>query len=379
MGASSCRTPPLLSPTGRPRPDGGNGSGRITEGAARRLRLAVMTGDHELPDPTKRGARYNEEDAVTHEAMAEAFRSLKAYDVTFWTDHAQLLDLARKEPPDLVVNFCDTGFRNVPTLELNIPAYLELLGIPYTGAPPAAIVMCFDKAVVRLVAQSLGVPVPREVYVPVEMALDDLPDLLPALIKPNTADGSVGITKNAVVRTRTEARDYLAWLRATLPGRDALIQEYLPGPEYGIGVIGNPETGLKVLPPLEVDYSRLAPDLSPILSFESKAIPTSPYWTDIRFKRADMLSELEDKLSSWARLLFKRLSLRDYARFDFRVGADGEAKLMEVNPNPAWANDGKLAFMAGFAGIAYADMLRLIVEAATARLGLTTPQIQPKF
>ena len=69
-------------------------------------------------------------------------------------------------------------------------------------------------------------------------------------------------------------------------------------------------------------------------------------------------------------MLFRRLGLRDYGRFDFRVGADGEPKLMEVNPNPAWANDGKLALMAGFAGIAYPDMLKMVVEAALTRIGV---------
>ncbi len=56
-------------------------------------------------------------------------------------------------------------------------------------------------------------------------------------------------------------------------------------------------------------------------------------------------------MKSWVRILFRRFQLRDYARFDFRVGSDNTPKLMEVNPNPAWAYDGKLAFMAGFAGI----------------------------
>ena len=44
---------------------------------------------------------------------------------------------------------------------------------------------------------------------------------------------------------------------------------------------------------------------------------------------------------------------------------------MEVNPNPAWANDGKLAFMAGFAGHSYPQMLNLILDAAQARLAAT--------
>jgi D-alanine-D-alanine ligase len=148
------------------------------------------------------------------------------------------------------------------------------------------------------------------------------------------------------------------------------MQEYLPGPEYGVGLIGNPEGELRALPPLEVDFSALPAGLAPILSYESKAMPDTPYWTDIRFKRAEIAPGLEAALAARAGAMFRRLGLRDYGRFDFRVGADGEAKLMEINPNPAWGNDGKLAFMAGFAGLGYPDLLRLILEAALKRCGL---------
>jgi D-alanine-D-alanine ligase len=41
---------------------------------------------------------------------------------------------------------------------------------------------------------------------------------------------------------------------------------------------------------------------------------------------------------------------------------------MEVNPNPAWANDGKLDFMAGFEGMEYRDMLHAIIDSALARM-----------
>jgi D-alanine-D-alanine ligase len=330
--------------------------------------ILVLTGDHRRTDPTKRGARYNPEDMTTHEAMKAAFASLSAYDVTVVSDHDAFLETLEKAPPDLVVNFCDTGFHNVPTHELHIPAYLELRGIPYSGAPPAAMVICYDKAIVRLVAQAHGVAVPAERFIAWDAPLDELPDIYPALIKPNTADGSVGITKDAVVHDAGEAHDYLAWLRRTLPGQNALFQEYLPGPEYGVGLIGNPDGALTALPPLEVDFSKLPEGLNPILSYESKAIPDSPYWTDIGFKQAEIETPILDAMVANARTLFRRLSLRDYARFDFRRGADGIVKLMEVNPNPAWANDGKLAFMAGFAGIEYRDMLRMILEAAIARI-----------
>jgi D-alanine-D-alanine ligase len=343
-----------------------NGAGRDRMRSFRRI--LVLTGDHGLPDATKRDARYNAEDMAAHEAMRRAFAGLPGYDFSFLSDHASLRDRIESDSPDLVVNFCDTGFRNVAEHELHVPAYLELLGIPYTGAPPAAMAICYDKAIVRLVAREAGVAVPAEVFIARDASEYSLPNLYPALIKPNTADGSVGITKDAVVRDAAAARAYLAWLRRTLPGQDALMQEYLPGPEYGVGLIGNPEGTLTVLPPLEVDFSRLPAGLDPILSYESKAHPESPYWTEIKFKRAALDPPVEAAMAAAAKALFRRLGLRDYGRFDFRRAADGTVRLMEVNPNPAWANDGKLAFMAGFAGIAYPDMLRMILEAAIARV-----------
>lgn len=331
-------------------------------------RIAIMTGDHTAVDPTKPGGHYNPEDIEQHQIMVSAFQSHGAYDVDVWNEHPPVLDRLRHSPPDLVVNFNDTGYLNQAVLELNLPAYMEMLGVPYTGAPPAAMVICYDKALVRMAAESLGIAVPKEVLIPAHAPLDTLPDFFPALIKPNTADGSLGITKDAVVCDAAQARAYMTWLREALPGRDALYQEYLPGPEYGIGIIGNPQSGLRILPPLEVDFSKLPKGLNPILSYESKSLPDSPYWTDIGFRKADIAALVKEKMFGGVSQLFQRLHLRDYARFDFRVAADGEPKLMEVNPNPAWESGGKLAIMSSFDGLSYPDMLRLIIDTAWARV-----------
>jgi len=338
----------------------------VTQPAFRRV--LVLTGDPRLPDTTKRDNAYHEEDFETHRAMRAALESLPGYSFEFLDDHARFLDRFRQDPPEFVLNFCDTGFRNVSFLELNIPAYLELMDVPYSGATPQAMVIAYDKALVRLAAQAAGVPVPAETYLRPGDSLDLLPDLYPALIKPNHADGSVGITKDAVVHDRAEAEAYITYLRDLLPDRAALVQEYLPGSEYGMGLTGNPETGLVALPPLEVDFSALPAGLAPILSFESKTEPDSPYWTQIKFRQAAVRDDEREAMEAHARTMFARIGLKDYGRFDFRRGVDGVIKLMEVNPNPAWANDGKLAFMAGFAGHSYPQMLNLILEAAQARL-----------
>ncbi|MCG6873269.1 MAG: D-alanine--D-alanine ligase [Gammaproteobacteria bacterium] len=331
-------------------------------------RIAVVTGDPSLPDPTKYGQRYGPEDLKVHAVLREALASLGSMEFQVLERHADLIEQLDALRPELVLNFCDTGLFNRPEQEIHLGTQLELMGLGYSGAPARAILLCFDKQVVSLLANSLGVAVANEYFLPAEAVATAEIDTFPALIKPNRADGSVGITKDAVVRDAGQARAYLRWLRAELPGTDLLVQEYLPGPEYGLGLIGNPETGLEALPMLEVDYAGLPTGLAPILSFESKTQPDSPYWQDIRLKPAELSMVVQQDLAARCRKLFARLGLRDYGRFDFRTAADGSIRLMEVNPNPAWGYDAKLAIMAGFGGWSYAEMLERLVATAWERI-----------
>jgi D-alanine-D-alanine ligase len=331
-------------------------------------KVIVLLGDPRLPDPSKREGSFHDEDFATRDAMKAAFASLPGYAFRYLDDHATILDDLRADPPQFVVNFCDTGFRNNPVHELNLPAYLEMLGLPYSGAPPAAMVLAWDKSIARAVAAMAGIAVPLEVSIgPQDDIAAALPAHYPAFVKPACGDGSVGITREAIVRDRGEAERRVRAVQAQLPGRAVLVQEFLSGTEYSVGVIGNPDRGLTVLPPLEVDYTALDPSLPPLLGFESKAMPDSPYWSQVRFREARLEPPARAAIESAAKALFERLGLRDYGRFDFRADAQGRIKFLECNPNPAWANDGKLAYMAGFAGIAYPDMLRMVLESAQTR------------
>ncbi len=331
--------------------------------------VAVLLGDPLLPDATKVDRCFSAEDLESVERMKAALAELRQYRFTYLNDHRTLLSDLMARPPSFLFNLCDTGFRNEAAHELHLPALLDLLGIPYSGAGPAGMAVCYDKSLVRAVAAAHGVPVPRELFLRAGSRAEIPADAYPALIKPNRGDGSVGITQKAVVRSAAEAAEYLDWLRREWPGRDALVQEFLGGTEYGVGLIGNPGLGFTVLPPMEVDYSSLDAGLAPILSYESKTVPSSPYWSQIHFRAARLDGATVERLVAHAALLFERLQCRDYARFDFRADAAGEIKLMEVNANPAWCWDGKLNFMAGFAGWSYAQLLRAILETAQRRCG----------
>ena len=128
--------------------------------------VAIITGDPSLPDPTKHGQAYGPADLAVHDAMRDAFATLDAFEHTILEKHAGLFDTLEALNPDLVVNFCDTGLFNRPDFEIHVATQLEVLGLPYTGAPPRGILLCYDKQVVRLIAEAMGMSVPAERFVP---------------------------------------------------------------------------------------------------------------------------------------------------------------------------------------------------------------------
>lgn len=327
--------------------------------------VTVLLGDPALPDRSKPGGRFTPDDFFQVDNLKQALAEITDRTFVFINDHGSLIGTLMERPPEFVLNFCDTGFRNEARHELHVPALLEMLSIPYSGSGPVALGLCYDKALVRAVADAHGVPVAREVFL---RPGDSLPDFVyPAFIKPNRGDGSVGITEASLVHDAKEANAYLARLRDELPGADVLLQEFLSGTEYGMGIVGNPGDGFTVLPVLEVDYDALDPELPRLLSYGSKADPDSPYWKHVRFRGAALDERALAQMKSWCVQLFDRLQLRDYARFDFRADAGGRLKLMEVNPNPAWCWDGKLVHMGALAGLSHGGVLRLILEAAEKR------------
>ena len=343
---------------------------RKTRGRVQKIDVTVVMGDPRLPDAVKLNGTFNPEDFDTVRRLKDALSELPNYKFRYLDNHATLERDLSELRTDLVLNLCDEGYNNDPFKELHVPALLDVLGIPYTGAGPATLASCYDKGLVRAVAQSLDVPVPLETYVRPGDQGATLPSVFPALLKPNYGDSSQGITKDAVVNNEKSLLDYLERLRAEFPRRPILVQEFLTGPEYSVSLVGNPDQGLRALALLEVDYSRLDPNLPRILGYESKWEPDSAYWTQIRYHEANLPDHVQGQLIEHSARLFERLGCREYARFDFRANSKGEIKLLEVNPNPGWCWDGKLNIMAGFQGMRYTELLSQILAAAEERHGI---------
>jgi D-alanine-D-alanine ligase len=335
------------------------------------LNVVVVLGDPRKEDHVKPACVFDDDDFETVNRMKEALSELPYMKFTFLDRHETLFEDLRKKAgkTDLVLNLCDEGFYNDPIKELHVPAMLEQLNIPYTGAGPQCLAYCYDKSLVRGVAREMRIPVAKGVLVTNDSDISRLALSFPLLVKPNSGDSSFGITQKSIVHSREELLNIMKETREKI-GSDKpfLLEEFLPGKDISVGIIGNPPS-CTVLPITEEDYSAVPEELPRICGYEAKWLPDSPYW-QIKSVPAGLNEKIEKEVVRSCLALFTRLGCRDYARFDWRLDAEGRPRLLEVNPNPGWCWDGHLAKMAAYANISYSGMLAAIIGAAKRRYGI---------
>jgi D-alanine-D-alanine ligase len=333
--------------------------------------VLVLMGDPSQPDAVKPSNIFDDDDFVTIFKLKTALSLLPANRFIYLNTHKSVYnDLLRyKNKIDYVFNLCDEGYNNEARKELHMPALLEILGIPFTGSGPQCLAYCYDKSLIRGVAQEIGVPVARAYFVRSEDNVFDLQIDFPVIAKPNFADSSFGITRRSVANTIEELNDAILKIRHDFGYESSiLVEEFLTGKEISIGIIGNPPESYLTLPIIEEDYSQLPEGLPRICGYEAKWEPESPYFNLLRSIPADLPEDVEKQVIESCVKLFTRLECRDYCRFDFRLDTMGVPRLLEVNPNPGWCWDGHLAKMAAISNISYSRLLEMILQSAEQRI-----------
>jgi D-alanine-D-alanine ligase len=183
-------------------------------------------------------------------------------------------------------------------------------------------------------------------------------------VKPANEDGSAGITEDSVVADLAGLRRQVKWLRDGFR-QDSLVEEFVDGREFNVGVLGNGTAAdpHRSLPPAELVYRNPRWRLC---TYESKWNATHPSYAEIApvcpaFASPETTARLSEITLACARIF----GLSGYARVDFRMNAEGELFVLEVNPNPDISPDAGMARAARAAGLTYTDLLLEIL-----RLGL---------
>jgi len=265
---------------------------------------------------------------------------------------------------DLIFNLTES-YGGDDTKDINIAAYLDLLGIPYTGSGPSGLHLAQDKAVAKRLFSFHGIRTPNfaTVYRGRLSWADDIH--FPVIVKPKREDGSIGIEFNAVVGSIKELMERIDALHADL-NSPVLLEEYIEGRELYVSVLGNdPPTAL---PLLELDLSDLPEGTPRIAGTEVKwERGTAAYQkTKLGFPE-DLKASLVDEIQETAVKACQALEVRDYARVDLRLTPRGKIYTLEVNPNPWLHSTAEFVLAAKQSGRDYGDLIQEIVDLAMAR------------
>lgn len=279
----------------------------------------------------------------------------------------------RKLRPDIVFNRSE-GIRG-ESRESQIPAFCEMLGIPYVGSGIMANAIGLDKPTTKMILEYHGLKTaPFQVLNKVD---DKLRKGLryPLILKPSHEGSSIGINWDNVVHDEKALRKKLVEMLETYR-QPVLVEKYIDGREFSVGFVGNYRDGEEpvVLPILEIDFSGFPEELGRVLGQKAKSV----FDDSSNYKCPAKIDEgLRKRIEEHAKASYRALNCLDWARMDYRLDTDGELYFLEVNTLPGIDYDverDELSFypMMWYAlGKKFPDMVREVISAALRRYGLT--------
>ena len=275
--------------------------------------------------------------------------------------------------PDIVFNIAE-GL-NGPNREAHVPAICEYFGIPYTGSDVLTLALALDKRRAKEVLAAHGVSTPAWLVAPEPPSRPALSSLGagPWMVKPLHEGSSMGITERAFCRTTDEVA---ARVQAIVHeyGQAALVERFLTGREFTVGVLGNGETA-RALPLVEIRFDALPAGAAPLYGFEAKWLWDTPEQPLAIFNcPADASPELAHRIEGAALAAYHALNCRDWARIDVRLDSEEVPYVLELNPLPGVLPDPDqnscLPKAARAAGLSYDELILEVLVHGLRRYGM---------
>ncbi len=311
-------------------------------------------------DPPDADVEYEPE--ATLLAIEEALRGLGHEPVRLGRPH-DLLAVADKGGAAVAAALSIAEGYGSRNREAWAPVLLEMLGIPQLGSDALTLSLSLDKVWTRAVVADAGVSVaPGLSLAGAEAARSAAPPGgFPCFVKPRWEGSAKGIG----LSSRVEDRDALVAAVARVVERyrqPALVEHFLPGPEYTVTLVDN-------------DPPRLLPVLQRALEAETRIGLHAVEGAGASLAHCvpgDLDAELEARLGALGVAAYQALGCRDFARADFKLDADGEPRFLELNPLPTFAPDGSFGVLAELLGRPLPSLLGEVFEAGLRRLGLAS-------
>jgi len=284
----------------------------------------------------------------------------------------------RREDIDIAFNICE-GHQG-DSRESQVPFLLEMLGIPYTGSRVLAHAISLDKPICKRVLRDYGLPTaPFQVFHRSDEPLDSQLQF-PLFVKPSHEGTGMGISARSVVEDEAALRERVRWVIRRYQ-QAALVEVYLPGREFAVGVLGNGrvsglpppsefynEAGFHVFPVLELDTSTCLGEDRGVYNTGAKSVGLGQPGAPLCLCPAPIDATLEWELKRLAVAAFQAIGALDVSRVDFRLDAKGQPQIMEINTLPGLTSGfSDLCLMAEAEGMHYTALINEILNLAANR------------
>jgi len=353
-------------------------------------RVAVLANikneKEELPDDVPPDAYADFDSIETINSVRDAIGS-DGHETIFFQADQNLPFVLREWKPDICFNMAEgTGG---DAREAQVPALLEMFRIPYTGSRVLTNGISLDKTLTKRIWRDRRLPVASFQ----EFATGDeslRPELVfPLFVKPAREGTGMGVDAHAIVNSEKELRERAKWVIEEYR-QPALVEDYLSGREFTVGILGradsklfsrNPDwyekDGFLRLPVLELDHSRsITPN---VYSGAAKAKRVNEAGAPEYLCPADIDPELAKKLQHLAWRAHTMLGALDVSRTDIRLDENNNPRLMEINTLPGLTPDySDLCLQAKAHGIAYDDLILEILYLGASRWDMVEPRKKHK-
>jgi D-alanine-D-alanine ligase len=230
---------------------------------------------------------------------------------------------------------------------------LDFLQIPYTGSGVMASAITMDKWRSKLLWQGAELPVAPYVWLnrqQMEAGIDDaltqrIAQLgMPLFVKPSSEGSSVGIS-----RVNQPSELPAALEEAFRHDDDVLIEKFISGPEYTVGILGE-----QILPSIRIQPA------SDFYDYEAKYISDDTQY----FCPGGLSVEKEAELQELVLNAWRTLGCSGWGRVDVMMDGDGTFYLLEVNTSPGMTSHSLVPMAAKQAGLSFSQLVARILDLA---------------
>lgn len=247
------------------------------------------------------------------------------------------------------------------------PLVLEKMQAPYTGSDALSHMLAIDKPMTKNVLRAAGVKTPKFQVFSLQNKTELNSELrFPLFAKPSRGGCSYGISNDNLVFNKAQLTRVIERIH-TQYNQPALVEEFAEGREFTIGILEN--SGLLVLPVLEISYEHLPPGQGRFRTFDSKMLKTGLIKSVCP---AQLSRQCVDRIKKAALAAYRAVGCRDFARVDIRFDVTGAPQVLEVNSLPGLDRDfGSFTRMASEAGMEYHELVQTILLSVCKRHSVT--------